>query len=121
MHPVVMRQLVADHMKEMYAKAEDGRLARQARRARGSAPFARPRPTASGMLSYDDPRLNTARRPARHEQLSTPPWPARHEQLSAPPRPAIADSQPDGGERRAAADRPGSRADATKDCARSRQ
>ena len=90
MHPVIMRQFVADHMKEMYAKAEDGRLARQAGRARCRTPLARPWPTASGMLSYDNPRLDTARRPARHEQLS------------APPRPAIADSQPAGAERPAA-------------------
>jgi hypothetical protein len=106
MHPGIMRQLVADHMKEIYAKAEDGRLARQARRC---TPFARPRPTASGMLSYDDSRRGTAQRPARHEQLS------------APSRPAIADSQSAGGERRAAAGRPGSRAQATKDCAGSRR
>ena len=90
MHPVVMRQFVAEHMKEMYAKAEDGRLARQAGRARCHTPLARPWPTASGTLSYDDPRLDMA------------PQTARDEQLSAPPRPAIADSQPAGVERRAA-------------------
>ncbi len=32
MHPVIMRQLAADHIREIHAKAEDERLARQARR-----------------------------------------------------------------------------------------
>ena len=32
MHPVIMRQLAADHIKGMHAKAEDERLARQAAR-----------------------------------------------------------------------------------------
>ena len=34
MHPVIMRQLAADHIAELHAKAEDERLTRQARRAR---------------------------------------------------------------------------------------
>ncbi len=38
MHPVIMRQLAADHIKEMHAKAEEECLARQARRARCRAP-----------------------------------------------------------------------------------
>ena len=33
MHPVITRQLAADHIREIHAKAEDERLARQARRA----------------------------------------------------------------------------------------
>jgi hypothetical protein len=34
MHPVIMEQLTADHIREMHAKAEDERLARLARQAR---------------------------------------------------------------------------------------
>jgi len=48
MHPVFMRQLAADRISEMHAKAEDERLARQARRARRGVPSMRPRlPTPS--------------------------------------------------------------------------
>lgn len=36
MHPVIMRQLAADRIGEMHAKAEDERLARQARPAPAS-------------------------------------------------------------------------------------
>ena len=83
MHPVIIQQLAADRIKEMHAKAEDERLARQARRARRRAPSTRPRLPASGTLSYDDPRLVAGQRPAMHEQPS------------APPLPAMADSPPD--------------------------
>ena len=72
MHPVIMRQLAADHIKEMHAKAEDERLARQSRRR---VPSMRPRLPASGTLSYDDPRLDAGQRPAMHEQPSAPPLP----------------------------------------------
>jgi hypothetical protein len=34
MHPVIMRRLVADRIREFHAKAENERLARRARRAR---------------------------------------------------------------------------------------
>jgi hypothetical protein len=70
MHPVIMRQLAADHIRARYMKAEDERLNRQARRARRRAPSTRPRPPASGTLSYDDPRLDAGQRPAMHEQPS---------------------------------------------------
>jgi hypothetical protein len=30
MHPVIMRQFAAEHIREIHAKAEDGRLAHQA-------------------------------------------------------------------------------------------
>ena len=72
MHPVIMRQLAADHIRARYAKAEDERLNRQARRARRRAPSARPRPPASGTLGYDDPRLDAGQRPAMHEQPAVP-------------------------------------------------
>ncbi len=36
MHPVIMRQLAADRIAEMHAKAEDERPAHQARRAPAS-------------------------------------------------------------------------------------
>ena len=41
MHPVIMRQLAADHITEMHAKAEDGRLAHAVsvhRRGRSAGP-----------------------------------------------------------------------------------
>ena len=61
MHPVIMRQLAADHIAELHAKADDERLtrlARQARRARRRAPSMGLRLPLSGTLSYDDPRLD---------------------------------------------------------------
>ena len=75
MHPVIMRQLAADHIREIHAKAEDERRARQARRARRRAPSTPLRLPASGTPSYHDPRLDTGRRPAMHEQPSAPPLP----------------------------------------------
>ena len=33
MHPVIMRELAAEHIKEINARAEDGHLAHQARQA----------------------------------------------------------------------------------------
>ncbi len=86
MHPVIMRQLVADRIREIHAKAEDERLARQARRVRRRAPSMRPRLPASGTLSYDDSRLDAGQRPASHEQPS------------APPLPVMAGSPPDSGD-----------------------
>ena len=75
MHPIITRQLAADHIRELHAKAEDERLARQARRARRRAPSTRPGLPASGTLSYDDPRLDAGPRPAMHEQPGAPPLP----------------------------------------------
>jgi hypothetical protein len=75
MHPVIMRQLAADHIRELHAKALDERLARQAHRARRRAPSTRPGLPASGTLSYDDPRLDPGQRPAPHKQPSAPPLP----------------------------------------------
>jgi hypothetical protein len=77
MHPVIMRQFAAEHIREKHAKAEDERRARQGRRARRRALSTRPRHPASGTLSHDDPRLDTSRRPAMHEPPSV---------LSAEPR-----------------------------------
>ena len=70
MHPVIMRQLAADHIREKHAKAEDERLARQARRARRRAPSTPPGLPASETPSYHDPRLDAGQRPAMHEQPS---------------------------------------------------
>jgi hypothetical protein len=72
MHPVIMRQLAADHIREMHAKAEDERRARQARRRAPSMRLGLP---ASGSLSYDDPRLDPGQRPAVHERPSAAPVP----------------------------------------------
>jgi hypothetical protein len=70
MHPAVIRQLAADHIREMHLDAENERRARQARRARLHAPSTRPKPPACGTLSYDDPRLDAGQRPTMHEQPS---------------------------------------------------
>jgi hypothetical protein len=86
MHPDIMRQLAADHIREMHATAEDERRARQARRARRRAPSARLRLRASGALSYDDLRLDGRQRPAMTDQPS------------APPLPVMAGSPPDSGD-----------------------
>ena len=37
MHPVIIRQLAADHIREMHVRAADERQARRARRARRRA------------------------------------------------------------------------------------
>jgi hypothetical protein len=57
MHPVIMRQLVADHITEIHAKAEE------VRRARRSAPSPGPGSAASWTFSDGDPRLNPGQRP----------------------------------------------------------
>jgi len=77
-HPVIMRQLAADHIAELHARAEDERLARPARRARRAgrrAPSIRLRLSPRGTLSYDDPRLDAGQRPATHDQPTAPPVP----------------------------------------------
>jgi hypothetical protein len=87
-HPVIMRQLAADHIAELHAKAEDERLTRQARqawrprrarRARRRAPSMRLRLRARETLSYDDPRLDAGQRPAMREQPTAPPVPVMAE------------------------------------------
>ena len=75
MHPAIMRQLAADHIREIHAEAEDERRARQARRARQRAPSTQLRLPASGALRYDDPRLDEGRRTAITEQSSAAPLP----------------------------------------------
>ena len=61
MHPVIMRQLAADRIGEMHAKAENERQTRQARRARRRAPSAQPTSPASGTPG---PRSSPGRSPA---------------------------------------------------------
>ena len=85
MHPVTIRQLAADHIREIHAKAENERLVRQARRARRRARSTRPGLLASGTLSYDDPRLDAGQRPVMPEQPSAP-------------LPVMAGSPPDSGD-----------------------
>lgn len=49
MHPAILQELAAEHVKSLTAVAEDARLARRARRAgppRTFAPPGRPRPAA---------------------------------------------------------------------------
>jgi hypothetical protein len=75
MHPLIVQQLAAEHIREMHAKAENERLGHQARRARRRAPSMRPRLPARGTLNYDDPRLDASQRPARYERPSAPPLP----------------------------------------------
>jgi hypothetical protein len=83
MHPVIVRELAAEHIREIHARAEDGHLAHQARRR---TRFTRLRLRASGTLSYDDPRLDPGQPPVMHEQPS------------APPVAAMVGSPPDGGD-----------------------
>jgi hypothetical protein len=71
-HPVIMRQLAADHIAELHAKADDERLTRPARRAGRRAPSMRLRLSLRGTLSYDDPRLDAGQRPATHEPTAPP-------------------------------------------------
>jgi hypothetical protein len=64
-HPVIMRQLAADRISEIHAKAEDERLTRQARRARRTwrhAPSMRLRLRLGRTLGYDDTRLDAGQR-----------------------------------------------------------
>ena len=75
MHPVIIGQLAADHIRDIHAEAANDRLARRARRARRRAPSARPKPPASRTLSYDDPRLDAGQRAIMDEQPSIPPVP----------------------------------------------
>jgi hypothetical protein len=80
-HPVIMRQLAADHIAELHARAEDERLtrparwARLARRAGRRGPSMRLRLSPRGTLSYDDPRLDAGQQPTTHEQPTVPPVP----------------------------------------------
>jgi hypothetical protein len=73
MHPVIIRQLAADHIREIHAKAEDERRPRP--------PFTRP-----SLPTSDDPRRAAGQRPT---------WP---EHLSAPPPLVMAGSRPDIGD-----------------------
>ena len=82
MHPAIMQQLADDHIRAMHAKAEDERLARQARQARRRAPSTRLRLPAGGTFSYDDSRLDTGRRSAMTGQRSAPPLPVM---VASPP------------------------------------
>ena len=75
MHPVIIGQLAADHIRDIHAEAAAERLARRARRARRRAPSARPKLPVSRTLSYDDPRLEEGQRPIMDEQPSAPPVP----------------------------------------------
>jgi hypothetical protein len=75
MHPFIIQQLAADHIRDIHAKAENERLGHQARRARRRAASMRPKLPASGTLNYDDPRLDAGQRPAMYEQPSAPPLP----------------------------------------------
>ena len=82
MHPAIMQQLADDHIRKIHAKAEDERRARRARQARRRAPSTRLRLPAGGTLSYDDPRLDTGRRPAMTGQRSAPSLPVM---VASPP------------------------------------
>ena len=81
-----MRQLAADHIREIHAKAEDEHRASEARRVRRRALSARLRLPASGTPGDDYPRLDAGRRPVMREQPS------------APPVPVMAGSPPDSGD-----------------------
>jgi hypothetical protein len=71
MHPAIMRQLAADHIRQIHAAADDQRRRRQARRTRRRAPSTRLRRPAGG------------------------PQPDMTEQPSAAPLPVMAGPPPD--------------------------
>ncbi len=75
MHPVIIGQLAADHIRDIHAEAAAERLARRGRRARRGASAARPKLPASRTLSYDDPHRDAGQRPIMDEQPSAPPVP----------------------------------------------
>jgi hypothetical protein len=64
MHPTLIRQLAADRIRGIHAKAADQRRARQGRLARRHVPSTPPRLPASATLGYDDPRLDADRQSA---------------------------------------------------------
>jgi len=70
MHPAVIRQLAADHIREMHLEAENERRARQARRARPHTPSTRPRPPGQRDAQPRRSRLDSGQRPTMHEQPS---------------------------------------------------
>ena len=59
MHPVLIQQLAADHIKEMHAMAAHEALARQAQRARRRAPT-----TGPWLAASYDPRLDAGQQPS---------------------------------------------------------
>jgi hypothetical protein len=69
MHPAIMRQLAADHIREIHATADNERWVRQARRGRRRASSTRLRASASRALSEGDPRLDRRQRSAITGQL----------------------------------------------------
>ncbi len=75
MHPVIMRQLAADHIGEIHAKAEDERRARQARWARRRAASTRPRPRPAGRWVTTTPAVTDPGGSVMTEQDITPPQP----------------------------------------------
>ena len=75
MHPVIMRQLAADRIKEMQATAAEKRRAHHARRARRRAASTGLRPSAGSALGADYPRGDGGCPPAMTEPPITPPQP----------------------------------------------
>ena len=73
MHPVIIRQLAADHIKEMQATTAENRRAHHARRARRRAASTRLRASASSTLGADYPRGDGGCPPAMTEPPITPP------------------------------------------------
>ena len=73
MHPVIMRQLAADRIKEMQATAVAKRRAHHARRARRRSASTGLRPSASGALGADNPRGDGSCSPAMTEPSVTSP------------------------------------------------
>ena len=73
MHPVIIRQLAADRIKEMQATAAENRRAHHARRARRRAASTGLRPSASGAIEADYPRGDGGCPPAMTEPPITPP------------------------------------------------
>ena len=87
MHPVIIRQLAADRIKEMQATAAENRRAHHARRARRRAASTGLRPSAGSALGADYPRGDGGCPPAL---VTEPPI--------TPPRLVMAASRPGNGD-----------------------
>jgi hypothetical protein len=68
MHPVIIRQLVADHLREIYAKAEDEHRARRAAGQRPTWPeqLSAPSPLVMAGSRQDSGDASTERKVLEH-------------------------------------------------------
>jgi hypothetical protein len=96
MHPVIMQQLAADHIRELITEAEDAQRSRRARRIqRGGQParlgrstglYARQRQSrlSPGPSSPPGPRHGRDRVPRHHPSGGQPAGPGHHARIGDP-------------------------------------